>query len=154
MYLRKSLRVTWNICSSTSCRQKHTQPWAPIVFLQSSLEHHPLCAPEPDSAACPECTHGWSCPLNATPRIGFPGVLSVPIREENDIKTGTQHLIKTRYFLSAHPENSDIYVFFHNRHWVTFPDLCKYLLENTSGIDLVMVLTMALSTSPVENNRV
>lgn len=82
-------------------------------------------------------------------------MLSVPIRGENDVKKGTHYPIKTRRFLSANPENSEIhslivYGFSHNRHCVTFPDVCEYLLENTSEIGLWFLL---VSTNPVENNR-
>ena len=84
-------------------------PGLPLSSYNPALNTTPSVPQNLISAACPEATHGWSCPLNATARIGFPGVLSVPIREENDVKKRMHYPIKTRHFLSDNSENSDRY---------------------------------------------
>lgn len=105
-----------------------------------------------------EGTHGWSCPLNATARIGFPGALSVPIREENDVKKRTQYPIKARHLPSANPENLEI----HNLIIYGFFPITGIELHFQMFVDIYWKIHLGLghgsyiafSTNPVEDNRV
>lgn len=111
---------------------KHTQPWAPIVFLQSSPECHRLGAPEPDKHSSPK-RHAW---LQLSPQcyLAFLACCLCLLGKKTVSRKGHSILSKQGIFFLLNHEDSDIYVFFHTRHWVTFPDLGRFLLKNTSVI--------------------